>query len=347
LRVDLRSYGFAAAKPWKKSSFRIGGLQREYDEVAFGGRERIFASVESSPNSEARHLKILTSVSLDAATGGILGTGKWDAVYYKLGLLPTPSGKVVVRVGDELRLYTPELELLQTVALPLAHGPGTEYWQVFLTPSGRSLILDHGVDKSLELEWLDPDSLKLRQRWNAPDGMFYQTRSSYAPIDDGVLVTLKDMQTGSCEIKYANFEGIWSTSYRVATHCKQPAQAVDNATFFVRDGNEFLLIKTDGTILIRQHIKKGEFANVIRPSADGNRLAIAFEVARGGSEFFDVNSHEILKRIQVYDVAARNIVFTLDTGSSDMQSVSDFNLSPDGSRLVVLHGGIVEAHSVP
>jgi len=89
LRVDLRPYGFAAAKPWKSSSFRIARLKREYHEVAFGGSERIVAAITSSPNPDARHLKALTAVILDARSGSILGTGKWDAVYDKLGLLPT------------------------------------------------------------------------------------------------------------------------------------------------------------------------------------------------------------------------------------------------------------------
>jgi hypothetical protein len=347
LRVDLRPYGFGAAKPWKTSSFRIGVLNREYHEVAFGGSEKIIAAITSSPNPDARHLRALTAVILDARSGSILAKGNWDAVYDKLGLLPTPSGNIVIRVDDALRLYTSELKLLQEIALPLSRVPGTKYWQVFLTPSGKSLVLERGVDKSLELEWLDPDSLKLNQVWNAPAGMFYQTGNSYAPLDDGVLITLKDMQLGSCEITYVNSEGAWATSYRIATQCKQPARPVDNATFFVREGNEFVIRKKDGSILIRQPIKKGEFADVIRPSADGNRLAIAFEVEKGGSEFFDVNSHEVLKRIQVCDITSRQMIFTIESKNIDLQGVSDFGLSPDGSQLVLLRSGIIETYSVP
>jgi len=201
------------------------------------------------------------------------------------------------------------------------------------------------VDKSLELEWLDPDSLKLKQTWNAPDGMFYQTGNDYVPLDDGVLVTLRDSQLGTCEVKFVDFNGAWTVSYSSSTVCQTSAQALDNATFYVIEGNELKLIKRDGSTLFRQSIKKGEFADVIRPSADGNRLAIAFVALRVGSEFFDVNSHQVLKRIQVYDIPSRRVVFTLENKGVDLQSVSDFGLSPDGSQLVVLRGGIVETYS--
>lgn len=347
LRVDLRPYGFAAAKPWKTSSFRISLLKREYHEVAFGGSERIVAVITSSPNPGARHLKVLTAVILDARSGSILGTGKWDAVYDKLGLLPAPSGNIAIRVDDDLRLYTSELKLLQKVDLPLSRIPGTKYWQIFLTPSGRSLVLEHGVDKSLELEWHDPDSLKLKQSWIAPDGMFYQTSNDYVPLDDGILVTIRDSQLGTCEVKSVDFNGAWTVSYRSSTRCQTSAQVVDNTTFYLIEGDKITLIKRDGSILFRQSIKKGEFADVIRPSADGNRLAIAFVAERGGSEFFDVNSHQVLKRIQVFDIPSRQMIFALENKGFDLQSVSDFCLSPDGSQLVILRGGVVEAYSAP
>jgi hypothetical protein len=346
LKVDLRTYGFGAAKPWKTSLFRIAGLMREYDEVAFGGSEKIIAAITSSPNPDARHLRTLTAVIFDARSGSILGTGNWDAVYYKLGLLPTPSGNIVVRVGDELRLYTSDLRLLQEVALPLSRRPGAEYWKAILTPSGKSLVLVHGVEKSLELQWLDPDSLNVKQTWNAPDGMFYQTSNGYVPLDDGILVTLQDSRLQTCGINFVNFNSTWTASFRSSTLCETSAQALDNNTFYLRVGSELILIKRDGSILFRQSIRKGELADVIRPSADGNRLAIAFEAQRGGSEFFDVNSHEVLKRIQVCDVPSRRMIFTLEGKRIDLRNVSDFVLSPDGSQLVVLRGGVVESYSV-
>jgi hypothetical protein len=346
LKVDLRPYGFGAAKPWKTSSFRIAVLNREYHEVAFAGSEKIIAAITSSPNPDARHLKALTTVILDARSGSILGTGTWDAVYDKLGLLPTPSGNIVIRVDDELRVYTSELKLLQEIVVPLSRIPGPKYWKAILTSSGKSLVLAHGVDKSLELKWLEPDTLKLKETWNAPDGMFYQTGNDYVPVDDGVLVTIQDSRFGTCGVNFVDFNSAWTQSYRSSTPCKTAAQALDNTTFYVRVGNELILIKRDGSILFRQSTKKGEFASVIRSSADGNRLAIAFVSYKGGSDFFDVTSHEVLKRIQVLDVPSREMIFTLENKGIDLQSVSDFGLSPDGSQLVVLRGGIVESYSV-
>jgi hypothetical protein len=346
-RVDLRQFGFSEAKPWKKSPFRLGDIDHEYHEITFGANDTLFAAVSYAGNPEAQHRKRLSLVIMDATSGQILSTHVWEAVYYKLGLLATPTGNIIVRVENELAVYSSKLELLKKMPLQITRNPGDEYWKVLLSPSGESIVLVHRVNELLEFSVLEPDTFRQKRSWKIPADVFSTIGSSFVPLDDGILSTVKDRANGDCLVNVNNPDGSSASVYRIPPSCHLEVQALDNDTFYIRTGNEFILIKRGGGVLLRQPMRKGEFPAAMRTSADGRRIAIAYASMKGGSEFLDLSSHQILKRVQIYDVATLGSLFVLDEKSVNLQSVSDFGLSPDGSRLAILRDGFIEVYATP
>ena len=86
---------------------------------------------------------------------------------------------------------------------------------------------------------------------------------------------------------------------------------------------------------------------MVRASADGRRFAIAVATTKGGSALLDISSHEVLKRIMVFDLPTSRWVYSLDSKSVDLKYVSGFAVSPDGLRLGVMRNGFVEMYELP
>jgi hypothetical protein len=347
VKVDLRPYGFSNAKPWRKSPFRLSGIDEGYHEVAFGGSNTLLAAIAYAENSEAPHTEQLKLVIIEPTSGQVMSTHSWEAVYYKLGLLGTPAGNIIVRVENELALYSSKLELLQKMPLQISRNRGTEYWKVLPSPSGESVLLVHRVNGFLEFALIEPDTLRQKSSWKIPADVFSGIGSSFVPLEDGILSVVKDRANGDCLVKVNNPDGSSTSVYRFPPPCYPEAQVLNNDTFYVRNGKEFLLIKRGGSVLLRQSMKKEEFPAAMRSSTDGRRFAIAYASMRGGNELLDTNSHQVLKRIQIYDVATLGTLFVLDDRSAKLQSVSDFGLSPDGSRLAILRDGFIEVYATP
>jgi hypothetical protein len=107
---------------------------------------------------------------------------------------------------------------------------------------------------------------------------------------------------------------------------------------------EFQVLSAGGTLVRRQILKKGEIASYVTVSANGNRFAVAISTFKGGFDLLDISSHEVLKRIDVYDLRRPESIYTME---KKLGHISGFALSPDGLHLVLLRGEIVELFQLP
>jgi hypothetical protein len=63
--------------------------------------------------------------------------------------------------------------------------------------------------------------------------------------------------------------------------------------------------------------------------------------------FFDTGFREVLKRIEVYDIPSRRMIYSFDARKQKVKDVSGVALSPDGSLLAVLTDGVVLVYRIP
>lgn len=115
--------------------------------------------------------------------------------------------------------------------------------------------------------------------------------------------------------------------------------------------HEINLVDTGGKKLFTQHLADDDWITdwrvPFRPSASGNRFAVAIWAHKGGSDVLDISAHSVLKRIMVFDIATRRWIYTLSAKKQKIKTVSGLALSPDGSLMAILTNGVVEVYRLP
>jgi WD40 repeat protein len=113
--------------------------------------------------------------------------------------------------------------------------------------------------------------------------------------------------------------------------------------------HEFWVVsKTGGDPLLKASFRDDEWlGSRLYPSGDGKRFAVTISAHKGGSAFFDIDSHSVLKRIMVYELPSGQAVYTLDAKQQKINDVSGVALSPDGSLMAILTDGVVEVYRLP
>jgi WD40 repeat protein len=108
------------------------------------------------------------------------------------------------------------------------------------------------------------------------------------------------------------------------------------------------LISTSGEVLMHQDLLHRETFRKLVHSADGRRFALSLDKGKGGSAALDIAPHYSLNRIMVYDLAAREWIYTLDPKKAGIKDIRELALSPDGSLLgLITQDGTLEVYSLP
>ena len=87
--------------------------------------------------------------------------------------------------------------------------------------------------------------------------------------------------------------------------------------------------------------------SVAIPSASGQRFVIPFFQSRGKVAALDIGSHGELKTISVYDAPFHERSYRLEVKGPTIRELAQLTLSPDGSKLAILHGESVYLFQLP
>lgn len=168
-------FGAEAFRRWA-SAFIYHNLPAEqYEPLGFVSNDFVMAT-SLTPESEApaspRRARV---VLLDAATGRVLGAQEWSVFFAEIALHPVRDGKFVIRTAHKLILYSEKFEEIAEVSLPRRNQEEDWNWKVYVTPTRKSVVIEHWLDQDLEVQWMDTDSLKPKRSWLAPEGLFRLT----------------------------------------------------------------------------------------------------------------------------------------------------------------------------
>ena len=113
-------------------------------------------------------------------------------------------------------------------------------------------------------------------------------------------------------------------------------------------GLDIRLIRTNASVVLEKELPHGEVIHPFHPVVGGRKFAISIDQGKGGSEFFDMAPHFVLKEISVYDSLTGQQVYTLDGNAQRIKSISAFALSADGSLLGLIdQDGILRVYRMP
>lgn len=311
----------------------------------------------------------LHALFIDAATGKVRTEREWPTASARSCVLPSPGGKFLVFTPDKLLLYSPSLELLQELNLPLRTKATWETWELHPSPAGKYLLIsydaksnarftaalhhaistnDHSrtdrilAEAELSEDLVDTEDLSILASWTVKLGFDY-THPPTSISDEGLLVLGDDVQ---------RFDRPW-----------QPVSGLsDSLGFFISDKVllalrwknirllGFDLNNTGGQLLFKEDFPdNGEImVDPVRHSAGGQRFALAFIKGKGGIAALDIAPHYSLKRIIVFDIPSLQWVYRLDGKRQGIKSISGLALSPDGSQFGLIdQDGILRAYRVP
>jgi len=352
-KVDLRAVGFTGFAPTKET----WGLHLKPNPLCFSdnktlvatfiSREDVTTLARRDTSGDARPDR-LHGIFLNAQMGKVQGTKEWSVPRPRGGIIPTGNGRFVVLTPSMIALYSPAFELLQD--FKFSSEQLSHLWDVHTSLSGKSILVEYHYPEAT-YQWLDSDTLQpLDARW-----------SQSLPV----LSISDDREIASFKNTYVQAKGIYIFEAFI-----QPRNGAERTVCRVNDGqgdscgnpefvsNDLLALwmphrfrvvpKTVGDALLKATFHEDEWlGRPLHPSADGKRLAVTVWAHKGGSAFFDIDSHSMLKRIVIYDLLSGQAEYTLDAKQQKIKDVSGVALSPDGSLLAILTDGVVEVYQLP
>lgn len=313
----------------------------------------------------------LHALFIDTATGKLRSEREWPTASARSVVLRSSGANFVVFTPDELLLYSPGLELLRELHLPLRSEATWETWTPSTSPQGRYLLVRYereansntGVDATTSravsgqqrdapnpttphakvgLHLIDTEELRMLGSWTAELG----TDRSGLPrciSDEGFLV-LGD--------RIERFDRPWEPFFPLTPSL---GCFIDDEVLFKGRGERGRLFglelrDTHGQVFFAHNFPQNHdiLPPIVGSCSAGKRLAFAFYKGKGGVASLDIAPHYSLRRIIVFDVPSRQWVYNLDGKRQRITKLSGLALSADGTQLAVIdQNGILRAYALP
>lgn len=349
-REDLRSFGYGGnTLPQEFPSHSV------LDPISFLSDGTLMAAfvtrgaVATAPHRDQPDAALpltLRAIFLDAATGGFRSARGWSAPYPgSVAIVAAKGGRLVVANREHLTLYSQGLEPLRELTLPTPAGPQGDLLSLEPSPQRGSLLVVYLRGRN-RINWINADTLTVICSWGGsmfPSGVSNSELASFSDVPEKSHGFLS-------EVLLRNRDGGSHVICRSWTGCGTP-QFISNEDLVLYGPHTMSLTDLDGTTLFAQDFSDSDFItdwpSPFRPAVDGNRFAVAIWAHKGGSRVLDITSHSVLKRIMVFDVPSRRWIYTLDAKKQGIKTISGLALSPNGSLMAIMAGGIVEVYRLP
>jgi hypothetical protein len=299
----------------------------------------------------------LHALFVDTKTGHLRATREWPTFSERSRIMPATDGKFVVITPDKLTLYSPEIQPLKELELPVGREATQNDWTAAPSPAGKYLLISYGprtnendprgwVGAVEKRELIDTETLQVVRAWTEAAIRYFE-----AALDNGTIFFIG--RQGNPVIGLP--EGPWRAAFLDWTPKNHPSDYVtvsDDAVLGLRPLSLhkwcYSLALTTGELLFTQELAEGEMLRLVSPSAGGKRFAMSVDKSKGGSDLLDIAPRWFLRRVMVYDIPSRRWILALDGKRQDITSISGLGLSPDGSLLGLINeDGILQVYGIP
>jgi hypothetical protein len=346
-RFDLKPYGIQKESYTAFLEYRAP--EHDFDRISFSGNNNIVVGFRTQEGKEAAPHRV-HAIVLDLANWKVQSVSDWLVTVSDICLLATTDGRFIVRTRGKITLYSPQIKPLKEFEIPYARKPVFEEWRISVTPSRKSIALEHYLGHDLNITWIDAESLSALRSGNAPSGIFglvSNFRNAFMSSDDMLVGTVEPELSKNCEVSIAKNYDPWKILYQAAGSCGYGAQAINSETIFLPKVDEWLLLDTGGRVLHQEALGKNERAVESRMSANGERIVIPILTSKGGIEALDISPRILFNRLVVFDLIRNAVVEVVDSHQLNLDHLTGFALSPDGSRLALLRNDAVEIYRLP
>lgn len=283
---------------------------------------------------------------IDSTTGKVRGTREWPTSSKWSWVARAPKGQFVVITPEGLMLYSPGMQEIKHLDLPITKESIKDAWSIRPSPGGTYLALEYEPEAEerqageavLRRELVDTENLRVIRQWTVKGG-------GGAPIsisDNGTthiyykIGRLNEPQRILC-YPYATYCGGSLISNHAILAVSMPEKGVASIG----------LMSTSGNLFFQQSFRRGEIVRRSATSANGERFAISLNRGKGGITALDIAPHYSLSRIMIYGAAAHGWIDSLCGKKQGIKSISGLALSPDGSLLALINqDGILEVYRV-
>ena len=349
----MRSLGYTGLAPKQEQAgfhLRPNPLCFSEDKVliaTFITREDVTTLARRNEPNATLPLR-LHAIFLDAEAGKTRHTKEWSITRPRGGVIAAGDGRFAVLTPAMIALYSPNLELVKD--FKLSSEQQSHLWDFHVSSSGKSILAQYQY-LGAHYQWLDSDSLE-------PQGALWSESLPVLSIsDDKEIASFRDtyVKAKGIDIFEALIQprdGPQRTVCRVlagqAGSCGEP-EFVSNDLLALWMPHGFRVVpKTGSDALFKASFRNDEWLGLpLYPSAGGKRFAVTVWEHKGGSAFFDIGFHSVLKRIVVYDIPSRQPVYIFDARKQKTKDVSGVALAPDGSLLAILIDGVVQVYQLP
>jgi hypothetical protein len=300
------------------------------------------------------------AVLLDAQSRSVIRAVDWEVVDSKRFLWPLSENRVLVHVGNELRVYGPDLVVEQTISLagPLEFvcmSPNGEVTAVATLRERHSPELHAKLREELMTEPEEDVDVAIMDR-NFKTLAQARTVSGIEPptlLNEG-QVTLLAQPNKYFRLRFSGWDGTTSTLARFTSMCKPELSSVTPDLLFLvtcnidTDRFEYRVLHADGKLLMQGRGNEFELGEEMT-GAESNGL-FAIKAVHAGAEFTpgkDFKEADLaFQELRVYRAADGKRLMALHVKEPTI-SRGAYALSGDGSRLAVLSTSQIQLFTLP
>jgi hypothetical protein len=331
--------------------------------LAWLGPDEVLFAFNSHPliqrGSESPETKrLVRAVLLSVSSHAVLESADWRIHDFQKFLWQLDATRILVHVGDELRIYGRRLELERTIPL----GGALRFLRT--SPSGDSIVFGTVREKhSQELHAHLRDELGAEPEEDVEITMFDK---DFRIVTSGVTVpgltpptllnegqvSLRPQPEGDYRMAIEKWESTTATLARFKSMCAPQVSSISPDLLFLVScvtnigEPEYRVLHADGTLMLRG--RPGSRQMCIEGAGNPRRFAVKFVSRLGddppGSRFSasDLAFAEI--RIYRAEDGKRLGAMRVDDPPT---SYGGFALSPDGSQIAVLSGSEIKVFALP
>jgi hypothetical protein len=218
-------------------------------------------------------------------------------------------------------------------------------WHAHPSPSGRNILFvatNFSTASPVPWIWVETESLAVIRSWKA-------IQSGWVSVSDHYIAMTACVWIYNCEpdIEIRSIDGNWRAVAPASRHNTPHPQFVDDDTLFLL-GHPTKLIQTNGKVVFAEdEAPEGCWWGEAIPSAEGQRFVVPACDVKGAVAPLDIGGHAVLKRILLYDGPPHRRSYTLDVKGPQIKGMTQFAVSPDGSRLAILNNQSIEVLQLP
>jgi hypothetical protein len=315
----------------------------------------------------------LHAVFIEFVTGKVLKTLDWPLDDTVGGIFPRFDGSFLFFSTDHIVLYSADWIELKELPLPQLQGSASALGGIAQSPSGKSLVVQfrrgtstlclrihsgtldssEGPCEILELFTASDEGVA------APSGLPEGNLSEGTPPGPMVLYDVSMPDASSDPHGRIQNPENRNSGRALCNSCVGMPQFVNNSAIVVYTPMRLSITSRSGNLkyldtLNPKEIWIDELGRPVRPSANGERFAVAFNTS-----LFRVDAPTAIRmstgdmpaafpdHIDAYDLTAEQWIYTLQIKGTRIQQIWGLALSPSGEKLAVDSGGAIQAYALP